>query len=863
MSRIRITQFGGLSPSTDPRNLPEDGAQIARNLDMRFGDFRPAKGLGPSVATVPAGTVSIFRTPSGQWLSSTTDTDYVNAPVAEAERVYLTGRSEYPEAWQGGTYRRLGVPAPTVKPEVTLIENDEFDQTDADNAQAAALTAVTTALLAADSQVWLGNAVPTAGAPPAVDPIYPKVQLHLQFNTLSGGHFVDSSPQKRLLTNVGAVALTTDALGPLGASGGAGYATFTGGSITVPFIDRKSWDADPTWTVDASIVPTDDLEWVVIFARNGGIRELTMQVAGAPDAVGNYRTIFSSDFGGAFSSIIRCKRLGGGNAAPAGVKTHISVQNIGSAIQVYIDGVLCGSYPAGQHLEIHNIGRSSFTGTQAFIGKMDELRVTFAARNTANFTPPVGEYGVLVAAPGIFVAHGDPLGVNLPTTDAGDAAYVVPMTLVGGSYQITNAGDAYLAAPSLGGVQVTYNGSVQWAVPLNNWRASGLATSLATTDSTLANVEDPADPPNKLLTAGEATALAAPVFALYDPVGSPVLGLVSAINSAQADLRAQLGAGGDAALLATRITLLQSASAALEAHFAAIEASIRRVLNENASTIFGSIAARVVARSIETRSYVVTYVTDWGEESAPSPASDLLTLDQNDSVQLTCPSPPPGRFIVGWRLYRSSTTERGAAFQLVDGTGEANAVIQDGGFAYFDASNLSHLDDAKQEELQESLQTLTWIEPPTNLKGLVALPNGILAGFFDRTLCFSVPYAGYAWPLEYQQTVKYRIVGLAVYGQTVTVMTEGHPYFFSGADSASMSGQEVESPQACISKRTIAAVEGGVVYASPDGLCLAGPGGVEVLTTSAFSKTDWQALVNSGAFGAYSDGSYYLFTAGS
>jgi hypothetical protein len=34
----------------------------------------------------------------------------------------------------------------------------------------------------------------------------------------------------------------------------------------------------------------------------------------------------------------------------------------------------------------------------------------------------------------------------------------------------------------------------------------------------------------------------------------------------------------------------------------------------------------------ENRAYIVTYVTDRGEESAPSPASELIECDQNDTV---------------------------------------------------------------------------------------------------------------------------------------------------------------------------------------------------------------------------------------
>lgn len=83
--------------------------------------------------------------------------------------------------------------------------------------------------------------------------------------------------------------------------------------------------------------------------------EITLQREGLPDVAGNYRTLASSDFGGGFTSIVRCKRSDGSNAAPADERTHIRVQNTGAAVQVWIEGELCGNYPQGQRLEIHNM----------------------------------------------------------------------------------------------------------------------------------------------------------------------------------------------------------------------------------------------------------------------------------------------------------------------------------------------------------------------------------------------------------------------------------------------------------------------------------------------------------------------------
>ena len=284
------------------------------------------------------------------------------------------------------------------------------------------------------------------------------------------------------------------------------------------------------------------------------------------------------------------------------------------------------------------------------------------------------------------------------------------------------------------------------------------------------------------------------------------------------------------------------------------------MLAANESTLFGSIQSAVVTRDVQTRTYIVTYLTDWDEESAPSPAADLLSVDQNDGITVTAPPAPAGRAIVGWRLYRSATSSTGAEWALVTDASAPGAIIKNGTFFGFAIGNRVYTDSQADEQLQETCATITWAEPPANLKGLVGMPNGIMVGFFDKTLCFSESFAPYAWPTEYQLSIEYKIVGIGVFGQTAVVLTEGFPYYVSGADSASMSAQKIEVPQACMAAGSIATVEGGVVYASPDGLCLASASGVDVLTQGAFSKVDWQAAVTAGAIGAFHDGAYYLFT---
>ena len=505
MASIKITNFGGLAPSVDPRNLSADGAQTALNLDLRFGDFRPTKGLGASVATVPGGTKSIFRTPSGVWLNSATITNWVNGqiPDAASERVYLTGRSAFPEAWQAGAYRQLGVPAPTVKPTVEAVTNAQFDETAADVAQEAAAAATVAAVLAADAQAYLGAAVPPpAGSPGTTDPDYAKVALHVAFDTLSGGEFVDLSPQKRALVKGGGVSQVTDALGPLGASGGAGYAlsaSSAAGGIVFDEIRRWRDEVDATWCVEFHVTAAVNYTYLSIQSRGYNLREL------GGDGPSGWGSLIASSYTGRTNEDFRCQRTGGTAALTAGVPAHIRLQCTGAAVECYIDGALCGSIPYALGLEASYLMHSQY-GSGDFRGKMDEARITLGVRNVGAFAKPTVPFPTAALPTGILLAHGVTAGT--PTDSARDAAYLVQLTAGGGSYTTTAPADAYLRLPPFAGSQLDYLGLTYWGVALKGWRADGLTITLATISSTLALVDNPASPGTPLLSAPQVALLA-------------------------------------------------------------------------------------------------------------------------------------------------------------------------------------------------------------------------------------------------------------------------------------------------------------------------------------------------------------------
>lgn len=251
-----------------------------------------------------------------------------------------------------------------------------------------------------------------------------------------------------------------------------------------------------------------------------------------------------------------------------------------------------------------------------------------------------------------------------------------------------------------------------------------------------------------------------------------------------------------------------------------------------------------VASSTETRTYVVTYVSAYGEEGPPNTASDLSSLDPAQSVSLTnIPGAPTGNYnIATKRLYRSSAVGSQAQFQFV---------------AEIPVGQTTYTDNITQANLGEILPSTLWVAPPADLKGMKLMGNGAMIGFKDNTAYLSEPNLPHAWPHQYP--IDYKIVGVGVFGQTAVLLTTGYPYLIYGADPQAMSTQKIAQPWACVSKRSIVDTGDGVIYASNDGLVVISNGGADLLTRNTFSFEQWRAFNPSSMFAVLHNGRYHCF----
>lgn len=267
------------------------------------------------------------------------------------------------------------------------------------------------------------------------------------------------------------------------------------------------------------------------------------------------------------------------------------------------------------------------------------------------------------------------------------------------------------------------------------------------------------------------------------------------------------------------------------------EAKLRIRWADDTSSYRSATGGTMDLGTLETRVYTYTWVLkeanmEW--ESAPYSAEEMPTFDvyADGSVTLTGFEAASVITANGWGPRLGTLHQR--IYRAVNGVYLYVGEIPAGTAQYVDAQDA--------DTLGEALPSTTWTPPDENLKGLVNLPNGMVAGFVGRELYFCEPYRPYAWPDIYNQSVDYPVVGLGRMDTTLAVLTTGTPYFIQGSAPDMLVMVKSDLEQACVAKRSIVSLGGAVFYASPDGLMMLSSGGSDILTRELMDRDDWQAL---------------------
>lgn len=250
----------------------------------------------------------------------------------------------------------------------------------------------------------------------------------------------------------------------------------------------------------------------------------------------------------------------------------------------------------------------------------------------------------------------------------------------------------------------------------------------------------------------------------------------------------------------------------------------------------------------ETRSYVYTWVSTYGEEGAPSPPT-TVTNHPDGTWNLTLTSP-----LAGDSANRSLATQR--IYRTVPGVGGSATFFWVADVPIGTTTYADNQSDAVVS-LNNQLTSTTYTPPPSGLKGIVSMPNGMIAGWQGNEVWFCEPYLPHAWPAAYTIAVDATIVGLGVVGQTLVILTDGFPYAATGVSPSTMALSKIATYEPCMSRGGIISTQNGVLYPSPNGICLAAYGLVQNATQQLATKDRWQDLIQPETIRAARIGSSY------
>ena len=243
----------------------------------------------------------------------------------------------------------------------------------------------------------------------------------------------------------------------------------------------------------------------------------------------------------------------------------------------------------------------------------------------------------------------------------------------------------------------------------------------------------------------------------------------------------------------------------------------------------------------QTRAYVDVFRNDQLRPSAPGlPVTIVCKPDATVTLDMFDPVPSGHPDVTLRDIYVSVD---GAEYRRTNQIGVGTASVVDTG--------------ARGEVMESGGSGKpAWEMPPSGLKGLIELYNGMLGGFVGKQFMVCEPGKPWAWPVEYQDTVFDNIVGSAKWGQNWVLLTTSAPVVLRGGPLL-FDKQPVQFQQSCVSKRSVVGMGNGVAWASPKGLCFIGDGGARILTDSILSPEQWAALAPATMIGARVEGDLY------
>lgn len=153
MATISLRRFGGMAPSANDKTMEEHIAIYAKNINLRFSDFRPMP-VAANVGAATAGSTLYRFEGNNAFITKAGEVSFVRGPIPTdtTERTYYTGDGLPKVTDLTNAIRQLGVPQPASAPTIAINKVDEYSREDSVSAQAASLQQMTDIVRA--NMVW-------------------------------------------------------------------------------------------------------------------------------------------------------------------------------------------------------------------------------------------------------------------------------------------------------------------------------------------------------------------------------------------------------------------------------------------------------------------------------------------------------------------------------------------------------------------------------------------------------------------------------------------------------------------------------------------------------------------------------------
>lgn len=269
------------------------------------------------------------------------------------------------------------------------------------------------------------------------------------------------------------------------------------------------------------------------------------------------------------------------------------------------------------------------------------------------------------------------------------------------------------------------------------------------------------------------------------------------------------------------------------------------------------------SRASDARSYVYTYVNEWGEEGPPSAPSSAIVVEDGASVQVAIPAmPPDGHNIAYINIYRSATGFR-----------QTDAKIQNPISEYLFVGTLAlpsavYTDSVPMRALGFPLETLKVRMPPSNMLNVVNISGVVrMAGSWKKKIYMSEPFQPYNWPAQYDITLDDEVLHMFEQNKKLFVTTDSRPYIIdvSSCDEsncAPVTRLNFSLPDISLNHRNSAIMTPhGLIYSSHVGaVLLDGGGNWHNITAKWFGRDEWAKVKPTTARFAYWDGFLFIIT---